>query len=123
MLYIENGVIAVTRGDDATLEVTVHTSAGEDYPMSADDTLTLTVRALPSDSQPVLLSLTSAPGSSRLVLRGADTADIAPGKYSCDIQLNRAGGGRYTVFPTPGPEALRFCNWENFVLLPEVTVP
>jgi hypothetical protein len=46
MLYIENGVIALTRGDDAALEVAIHTAAGEDYQMADDDTLTLTVRAL-----------------------------------------------------------------------------
>ena len=123
MLYIEDGVIAVTRGDDAALEVAIHTAAGADYQMSDDDTLTLTVRALPSDSQPVLLSVTSTPGSARLVLRGADTAGVAPGKYSCDVQLKCADGSRYTVFPIAGPEALRFGGWENFIILPEVTVP
>ena len=123
MLYIEDGVIAVTRGDDAVLEAAIHTAAGEDYQMEDQDTLTLTVRALPSEKLPALLTLTSAPGSRRLVLRGADTESLAPGKYSCDIQLNRADGRRHTVFPAAGPGALRFGNWENFILLPEVTLP
>ena len=123
MLYIEDGMIAVTRGDDAVLEVDIHTSAGEDYQMDPGDTLTLTVRALPSDRLPVLLALTSAPGSNRLVLRGADTADLAPGKYSCDIQLEGADGKRHTVFPGPGLAAMEYRNWENFIIVPEVTVP
>ena len=82
MLYIKDGVIAITRGDDAVIEAAIHTSTGQDYQMASGDTLTMTVRALPSDSQPVLLSVTSTPGSARLVLRGADTAGIAPGRYS-----------------------------------------
>ena len=123
MLYIEDGVIAVIRGDDVVLETAIHTAAGEDYAMAEEDTLTLTVRALPSERLPALLTLTSAPGSRRLVLRGADTAHLAPGKYSCDIQLKCADGRRHTVFPAAGPEALRLGNWENFVILPEVTMP
>lgn len=123
MLYIEDGVIAVTRGDDAVLEVAIHTTDGEDYAMDPDDTLTLTVRALPSDTQPVLLAMVSAPGSRRLALRGADTSGIAPGRYSCDIQLKCADGRRYTVFPASEPGNVRFGNWENFIILPEVTVP
>ena len=123
MLYIEDGVIAVTRGDDAVIEASIHTSTGQDYQMAPGDTLTLTVRALPSARQPALLSLTAAPGSNRLVLRGADTDGIAPGKYSCDIQLDCEDGGRYTVLPSPEAGPMGFGNWENFVVLPEVTIP
>ena len=123
MLFVEDGVIAVTRGDDAALEVAIHTTAGEDYQMDPGDTLTLTVRELPSERLPVLLALTSAPGSSRLVLCGADTAGIAPGRYSCDIQLKCPNGNRYTVFPAVEPETLPPGNWENFIILPEVTIP
>lgn len=123
MLYIKDGVIAITRGDDAVIEAAIHTSTGQDYQMASGDTLTMTVRALPSAYQPVLLSLTAAPGSNRLVLRGADTAGIAPGKYSCDIQLNCEGGGRYTVLPSSDNGPVGFGNWENFIVLPEVTIP
>lgn len=125
MLLINDGVIAITRGDDAVLEVAIHTSEGVDYAMAEGDVLTLTVRELPSEHQPVLLRVPGAPGSCRLVLHGADTAGIAPGKYSCDIQLDCQAGGRYTVLPAPGDglESAGIRNFENFVVLPEVTVP
>ena len=124
MLYTEDNIISITRGDDATLEINMETSDGDPYVMGSEDMLTLTVREIPCDGSPVLLAVSSAPGSNRIVLHGTDTADICPGRYSYDVQLNLADGNRYTVLPALDEYMRsRVVNWRNFVIMPEVTIP
>lgn len=124
MLYIEDNVISITRGDDAVLEINMETTSGEPYEMDEEDVLTLTVREIPCAGSPVLLSVRSAPGSNRIVLSGTDTQDICPGRYSYDVQLNTAAGDRYTVLPVlDDDQRAKVKNWKNFVIMPEVTVP
>lgn len=125
MLYINDGVIAITKGDDAVLEITINKSDGTAFEMNETDTLTLTVRECPCANYPVLLTATTAPGSNRIVLTGSATANICPGQYSYDVQLNRVGGERYTVLPddlSPGVMTSG-SNYKNFLILSEVTVP
>ena len=125
MLYVEDGVISITQNDDVTLEVNLETAAGEDYVLDAEDTLTLSVREYPSKDSPLLLSVTSAPGSNMIVLHGADTVNIAPGMYSYDVQINFADGTRYTVLPDNLTSGIRATakNWKNFCMMGEVTIP
>lgn len=124
MLYTDDNIISITRGDDATLEINMETSDGEPYVMDAGDVLTLTVREIPCDGSPVLLAVSSAPGSNRIVLSGTDTQDICPGRYSYDVQLNLADGNLYTVLPALDEYMRsRVVNWRNFVIMPEVTIP
>ena len=121
--YIESDVIYLTKGDDAVLEVSSITAEdGSAYELQAADVLTLTVRALPSDQSPVLIQIDSLPGSNRIVIRHEDTAELAVGRYSADVQLTTADGKRYTVWPTiagSGRYVVKSLN--NFVIMPEVT--
>lgn len=121
MLYIDDGVISITQNDDAVIEINIQTSTGAPFEMAADDTLTMSVREIPNGNSPLLMTINTAPGSNRIILHGADTLGIPPGRYSYDVQLNRADGTRYTVLPdnitTIGT------NWRNFVVLGEVTIP
>lgn len=125
MLRIIDGVIYMVRGDDESLEVNLQLG-GESVDVGEFETLTLSVRALPDvASLPVFVS-TSAPGSNRIVINHADTADAAYGEYSADIQLLMADGKRKTVWPVLDEENIpkaRNRNLKNFVILPEVTMP
>lgn len=125
MLYIEDGVISVTQNDDVILEVALTTSDGEPYDMDAGDVLTLSVREYPVKDSPLLLSVSSNPGTNRITLNGSDTLNIAPGKYSYDVQITYADGSRYTILPNNLDESIRGTgkNWKNFVVMGEVTVP
>jgi len=124
MLKIIDGKIYLVRGDDEVLEVNV-SSDGEAVQLAEGDTLTLTVRELPSKESREILRVTSAPGSNRIIINHSDTADAEYGEYSADVQLMTADGRRRTVWPVidenniPKAEAK---NWKNFILLPEVTL-
>lgn len=118
MFYTEEGVIYLTRGDDAALSVSLVDASGDAYTMQSGDTLTLTVRRTPADEDAVL-TLTSS--SARLAISHADTADVPVGEYSADIQLT-SGGLRMTVWPElTGRSRRTEANFKNFVLMPEVT--
>lgn len=125
MLYVENNTVAITQNDDAVLEITVEDDDGIEYALGETETLTLTVRLIPDETSDVLLSITGAPGSNRIPIRGADTIDIPPGRYSMDVQLNRSDGTRFTVIPDDmePDERHKIKNWRNFVVMPEVTIP
>lgn len=127
-----NGASVVTeiwmyRGDDEVIVVPLFSGSGESrtpYEMQSGDTVTLTVRETPSEESPVLLQITSAPGSNRIPIRHEDTAELAPGQYSADIQLLTADGMRKTVWPDFDPSGSNLyvgLNLKNFVIIPEVT--
>lgn len=119
MLKVENGRIYVVRGDDEVLSVAL-----EGYEMAAGDVLTLTVRELPTAESAALITVKSAPGSNRIVLSHADTANVPYGAYSADVQLLTADGLRRTVWPTniTDPARARGSNMKNFIVVSEVTV-
>lgn len=121
--YIESDVIYITKGDDAVLEIeSIAAQDGNEYALQETDVLTLTVRALPSADSPVLLQIDALPGSNRIVLRHADTAELNVGRYSADVQLTTADGKRYTVWPAiTGSSRYVIKNLNNFVIMPEVT--
>ena len=84
--------------------------------------LTLTVRAVPSAESAVLMDIDSLPGSRRIVFRHEDTAELAVGRYSADVQLTTADGKRFTVWPTiAGSGRYVVKSFNNFVIMPEVT--
>lgn len=123
MLYIEDNVIYLTRGDDGALEMNEITDdSGAPYTLQSGDTLTISVRALPAEDSPLLFSVTSIPGSARLLIRSADTENLAPGRYSADIQLTTPEGYRFTVWSQlQGSKRYRASNLKNFIIMPEVT--
>jgi len=80
------------------------------------------VRELPKLDSPVLLEVSSAPGSTQIVLTHNITSAIEVGQYSADIQLYTADGRRITVWPTPsGRERYLETNNKVFIVMPEVT--
>lgn len=128
MLIIIDDVIYIRRGDDEVLDVGVgieKDGAFTSVEMGETETLTLTVRQKPSKQSPVVFSSTSAPGSTRIVINHVDTAEADCGKYSADIQMLTAEGLRKTVWPVVDEENIPRADeraWNNFVILPEVTM-
>lgn len=126
MLKVIDDKVYLRRGDDEALDVEVKVD-GVDTDIGETETLTLTVRELPDAGSPVIFESTSAPGSKRIVINHADTADAEYGQYSADIQLLTADGYRKTIWPDidvdnpPNPYALQN-NFGNFIILPEVTM-
>lgn len=123
MLKIEEGVIYITRGDDAVIDAQLNMQGGGMYEMQPGDTVTLTVRELPSGESRLVFASTSAPGSARIIINSADTQEAEVGRYSADIQLRTEEGKRYTVWPElEGAERYKTGNMKNFVIMPEVTM-
>ena len=122
--YIESDVIYLTKGDDAVLEIeSIAAQDGSEYALQETDVLTLTVRALPSAQSPVLIQIDALPGSRRIVIRHEDTAELTVGRYSADVQLTTAEGRRFTVWPSvAGSGRYVVKNFNNFVIMPEVTL-
>lgn len=124
MLKIIDNTIYIVRGDDETLTVNLNAD-GEPAALGENDVLTLTVRELPSETSPIILSSTSPPGSNVIAIRHEDTAEKEYGQYSADIQLTTAAGLRRTVWPVVDEDNIpkaRASNLKNFVILPEVTM-
>lgn len=120
MLFIEDDVIYLTKGDDAALELNLTTGSGA-YEMNTGDVLTFTVRERPDAGSDILLEISSE--TSRIAIAHADTANLSVGAYSADIQILTADGKRVTVFPKlVGANRMRISNWKNFVIMPEVSM-
>ena len=123
MLKIEEGIIYLTRGDDAVIDVNMCNLKGETYHMHPGDTLTLTVRERPEETSALVLTAVGDPGAARIVITGKDTENAEPAQYSADIQLTTYDGKRYTVWPDlEGSQRYRTGNIKNFVIMPEVTM-
>ena len=122
MLKVEDNVVYITKGDDAVLEMQPVIETGAAYEMQPGDVLTLTVREQPVAESEVLMQIHSAPGSQRIVIQHDDTANVAVGRYSADIQLTTEDGKRYTLWPElEGSAQYSVKNFRNFCVMPEVT--
>ena len=124
MLFVEDNVIYLTKGDGGTLPIALKNEDNSEYELGPNDVLTLTVRMLPDKSMPALLVAKSTPGSNGLVFRSADSVNMEPGLYSADIELSDGVNDPFTVWQkvdSNPKKATKIANWENFALLPEVT--
>lgn len=108
-LIQEDGVIKLTRGDTAYLNVEITNDiSGEPYEMDPADTLTLTVKKTVKDTD--ICFQKTIKGSTEFKIVPEDTAHCSFAKYKYDIQLKRANGDIHTVVvPT------------SFCILEEVT--
>ena len=122
MLKVMDNKIYLTKGDDGVLPVNVTFGNNEAYTMGENDVLTLSVRKQPKADSPLMMMAASNPGSNRIVIPAAATAEMDAGMYSADIQLTDGAGKHYTIWPDAtevAPNGAK--NFENFVLAPEVT--
>jgi hypothetical protein len=111
VLYVDpnTGVIKLTRGDTAYLEVPlINELTKEDYVMQPEDTLTLSLKKNVKDA--VACVQKTIKGTNCFKLLPEDTADCEFTNYKYDVQLTMANGDVFTVIePT--------C----FTIMPEVT--
>ncbi len=121
MVY-EQDTLKHTKGDTGGIKITsILLEDGTEYTLQDGDTITLTVRSKPADDSPILLQIVSK--TNELILKPEDTANIAPGKYSADIQLDTVTGDRFTIWPDKSARAMTptAANFSNFWIWPEVT--
>lgn len=96
MLYIDDKIIKLTRGDTARLTVPIINLANNgEYTMESGDILYFTVKKTAKDSD--FLFQKSVTGSNSIRIRPEDTANLSFGKYKYDVQLTTATGDVYTV--------------------------
>ena len=103
MFYVEDQTIYLTRGDTATLAVTLATENGEEYTVGADDILTLTVRKEPKADSPVIFrrSVTGKQEIDILCNVGFESKKVITMAMSCDIMDNGVSynGGMFGTLP------------------------
>lgn len=97
MLYVnEDGVVRLTRGDTARLEITVKNSlTNEDYSFEPEDILTFTIKKTVKTATPLVQKVVK--GDNTFHIEPNDTKDLSFRKYFYDVQLTRANGDVYTV--------------------------
>lgn len=97
MLYVnEKGVIRLTRGDTASLSVSINNqTTGELFKLSGSDTLRLTVKKSVHDTDPLFQKVVN--GINTIQINPADTKSLSFGKYVYDVELTTSMGDVYTV--------------------------
>lgn len=96
MLYIEDNIIKLTRGDTAKFSVSVTNDLfGEDYVVSPEDKFTLTIKKRVKDEVYLLQKIVF--GTTFFHIKPEDTQDFSFGKYVYDVQLNTSDGDVYTI--------------------------
>lgn len=98
--------ILITRGDTASIDISIKDELGQEYILQAGDTLLFSVKKLPIASNPVLEKTLTA---KQLILSSADTDSLSFGVYKYDITLITALGDICT-----------FINCCNFIVGEEV---
>ena len=126
MIYISdspdhNGVINLTVGDDASIEINITTDDGAPYTMGDNEYLIFNVREKADEESPLLINLESALGSKEIVFSHDDTKDLSPGYYSAEVQFMGEDGKRITIWPKlEGNTKISKANRKNFCLMSEV---
>lgn len=108
MLTVDkDNTIHLTRGDTARLILgsVVNTVTKKDYGVSADDTVTFTVKKTVMDTSPAVQI--RVPGGAAIHIKPEDTKALAFGRYVYDVQLTTAEGDVYTVIPPAAFEILK----------------
>lgn len=108
MLTVDkDNAIHLTRGDTARLLLgsVVNLVTGKEYILSADDTVTFTVKKTVYDTTSAVQI--TVPGGAAIHIKPEDTKEMAFGKYLYDVQLTTADGDVYTVIPPTTFEVLK----------------
>lgn len=109
MLKINGTDISLTRGDTAYLNVSVFYENGNEYLLSAQDELTLTLRK--TADAPLILIEKKLAGAQEFHFEPADTKSLRRGDYVYDVQLKTAHGDIYTII-----------GMSRFEITPEISV-
>lgn len=123
MIYIENDVINLNRGDDAALTVPLKNTDKSVYTLGENEYLIFGLREQPIEDSELLLEIQTELGSNVIRFRHNDTKDIPVGFYSAEIQMMTSDGQRITVWPKlSGSNRTSKSNRKNFCLMTEVVL-
>jgi predicted secreted protein len=97
MLYItEEGVIRLTRGDTATISVSIENdTTGDAYSLEENDVLVLSVKKSFDDPAPCIQKRLT--GTSTFSFSPIDTSSLHFGQYFYDVELTTSTGEVYTI--------------------------
>lgn len=97
MLNVErDGVIRLTRGDTAYLQVPITNEiTNSDYILSPDDVLKFTIKRSVNDTDPLVQKVLY--GANLFHIEPTDTKHLSFGKYLYDVELTTSNGDVYTV--------------------------
>lgn len=96
MLLVNGSRIMLTRGDTATLLVSLQNCDGTQYEMQDGDVLDLAIKKRVCDVD-ALIAKQSTDGVFEFA--PSDTKELPFGGYKYDVQLTTADGDVYTVIP------------------------
>lgn len=96
MLLVNGSRVMLTRGDTATLLVSLQNCDGTQYEMQDGDVLDLAIKKRICDSE-TLVSKQSTDGV--FDFAPSDTKELPFGDYKYEVQLTTAGCDVYTVIP------------------------
>lgn len=123
MIYVEDNVINLNRGDDAVLTVPLKNTDKTVYALGETEYLIFGLKETPTDDAEVLLEIESELGSNVIRFQHNDTKDMAIGFYSAEVQLMTSDGQRITVWPKlTGSSRTSKSNRKNFCLMTEVVL-
>lgn len=105
MFRVENNAIFLTRGDSATLELSVTKSDSTVYTIADGDSVTLSVKRSVKDSEALIVKKITQ--GNTITFNPVDTAGMDFGEYRYDVQLNTKTGKVYTVV---GPDSFFVCE-------------
>ena len=98
--------ILITRGDTATIDISIKDEVGHEYSLQTGDKLLFSVKKLPIASNPVIEKTLS---NKQLILSSDDTDSLSFGTYKYDITLITASG-----------DVCTFINYRDFIVGEEV---
>ena len=123
MIYVENNVINLNRGDDAVLTIPLKNVDGSEYVIGENEYLIFGLKETPTDEAAVLLEILSEPGTNIIRFQHNDTKDMMVGFYSAEVQLMTSDRQRITVWPKlMGNARTSKSNRKNFCLMTEVVL-
>jgi len=92
-IYPDNK-IKLTKGDTATIRVSIKDNDGNVYSIKDGDEIKMTVKKSPSDSSPLFSLLAN---KDVIIINPSNTSAKDTGVYIYDIQLNTTEGNVYTI--------------------------
>ena len=99
MFYISDNEIHLTRGDTGKIDLNITDSNGDPYTRNEGDIVTFTVKAAPTDLQPIIQKTIDE--DNNFTIEPEDTAKLNYGVYFYDVQMTLAEDDSVCTIITP----------------------
>lgn len=110
MLKIENNDIYLTRGDTASIEISLVDENGNEYVLDDEDRLVFTLKNSEHHKDELISKMITV---GVLHIEHEDTKDLTFGKYKYDVQLSTKNGEVFTVIEPSLFVLLEEVNWND----------